>query len=383
MPVVPLSLETLRQRHGYKWQRYASDVLPVWVADMDFALAPPIDEFLRAAVANGDAGYPDKEAQSRVLELFVERMHNRFSWDCQHAEVRLLTDVVQGLYIAVQNYSKPGSHVLMQTPIYPPFISSVTDNKRHVLANKLRKGANRFELDLGGIDTNKLANTQLMMICNPHNPSGRVFTRVELEQLAEFALQHDLIVVADEIHSDLIFDDGQHIPFASLNDDIAARTITFNSASKAFNIAGLRVAVAVFGSVELAQRFDSIPEKTFGGLSAFAAQATAIAWSQCDGWLLSVVDYLQRNRDYLTDRLLSSGSPISLRKPEATYLAWLDFSKLDLKEEPHDYFLREAKLALSPGAAFGEEGTHCARINFATSSDILEQATERLLNAAP
>ncbi|MEM7408400.1 MAG: aminotransferase class I/II-fold pyridoxal phosphate-dependent enzyme, partial [Pseudomonadota bacterium] len=238
-----------------------------------------------------------------------------------------------------------------------------------------------FEIDFDQMRSLIDPSTRLLMLCNPHNPGGRVFDRAELEQLGELALQHDLVVVSDEIHADLVFDGREHVPFATLAPELAARTITFNSANKSFNIAGLRVGVAVFGSDELMNAFEAYPARVRGGLTSFACAASRIAWEQCDDWLQAAVGYLQDNRDHLT-RFLSQRLPqVGYLPPEATYLAWLDFNACELPAEPLDFFLEHANVALYDGLAFGPEGGGCTRINFATPRPILTEILERIAAA--
>lgn len=380
MDIETLPIEILRRRLGIKWSKYPDDVIPAWVADMDFPLAPPIRDYLRQAVDDSDVGYPKKAGDEPLPEVFAARMQQRFGWQIPTLHASLVTDVVQALYLAIDAYSEPGAGVIIHTPIYPPFLAAVEDTGRTLLANPLTRAANGFELDFDRL-AKMAASAQIMMLCNPHNPSGRVFTRVELEKLADLALTHDLVVLSDEIHSDLTYPGHRHIPFASLDPQIAARTVTFNSATKAFNTAGLRVAIAAFGSEELKRRFDSVPERVRGGLSVFAAEVTKIAWTECDDWLADALTYLQANRDFLAEHLRERASDVEFAVPEGTYLAWLDFSALDLGEDPYEFFLSRAKVALSPGPSFGDTGRDCARLNFATSRPILEQIIERLCGA--
>jgi cystathionine beta-lyase len=220
-----------------------------------------------------------------------------------------------------------------------------------------------------------------MLLCNPHNPSGRVFRREELEGIAQVALARDLVVVSDEIHADLVFPGSRHIPFAALSPEIEARTITLSSASKPFNIAGLRCAVAVFGSDALRKRFLGCPRHLRGGLGSFGIAATEVAWRHCQPWLDEVLAYLGANRQLLADFTAAELPGIRHFRPEATYLAWLDCRALGLEPSPYRFFLSRAKVALSDGAAFGGPGRGFVRLNFATSRRILRLALERMAEA--
>ncbi len=269
----PLELDALdeavlRQRSGEKWRSYPDDVLPLWVADMDFPVAEPIRRRLQHMLDVGDLGYPLHPRPTRLPALFAERAMRRFGWEVDPRRVELITDVVQGLFVALQVFSAPGDGVVVQTPIYPPFLGAVREMGRTLLESPLRAGAGGYAVDLADLRRHAEAGARMLLLCSPHNPTGRVLRREELEGIAEIVLGHDLVVVSDEIHADLVFPGTRHLPFAALSPEVAARTLTLTSASKPFNIAGLRCAVAVFGSPELKRRFLGCPRHLRGGLAA-------------------------------------------------------------------------------------------------------------------
>ena len=375
------TIEDLRQRGGTKWRRYGDTVIPAWVADMDYPVAEPIHRYLIEAAQRSDFGYPSKQEAEALPALFAERMRTKFGWDVPLERTILLTDIVQGLYWGVLGTTEPGDGAVIQTPIYPPFLNSVKDTGRRPVLCPLTMTPEAFEIDFDALEASVDDGTRLFMLCNPHNPGGRAYTREELEKIGEIVLRHDLIVLADEIHADLVFDGRKHIPFATLSPELAARTITFNSANKSFNIAGLRVGVAVFGSDELQQKFNLLPDRTRGGLTAFACVASRIAWTECEDWLNAAVQYIQDNRDYMTGFLRQRLPEVGYDHPEATYLAWLDFNKVNLGAEPLDFFLEHASIALYDGTMFGPEGSGCTRINFATTRTILREILERTAQA--
>jgi cystathionine beta-lyase len=283
MSFATIPLDELRTRHGNKWQRFDADVIPCWVADMDFALARPIRDALQGAMDRNEFGYPLKEHQ--LAEVFAERMQQRFGWSPDPAGVVALTDVVQGFYIAFDRLLAAGEGVVVNTPIYPPILIGIEDTGRRLVRNPLQPLEHGWGLDIEGMANAIDAGTRMLVLCNPHNPSGRVFTRAELEAVAELVERHDLIVVADEIHADLIYPGATHIPFASLSPRMARRTLTFTSATKAFNTAGLRCAVAHFGDMELMAKFQGLLPRFRGGLGAYAVEVTCVAWQQCQPWL--------------------------------------------------------------------------------------------------
>lgn len=372
----------LRRRRSEKWHTYPSDVLPAWVAEMDFPVAAPITAELRRFVEESDLGYPLAPTQTGLPEVFADRMAERFGWSPDPGRVEILSEVVQGMYLALEAYAAPGEGVIVQPPIYPPFLQSVRETGRRLVANPLRVGEERLELDLEGLDAGIDAGTRVLMLCHPHNPSGRVFSRDELESLAERVLANDLVVVSDEIHGDLLLDDGVHLPFALLGPEIAARTVTLTSPSKAFNIPGLRCAIAHFGSAELQQRFAAtLPRHVRGGIGLLGIHGSLAAWRWGQPWLDEVVPYLRANRDFARTRLAERLPEIRFFPPEATYLAWMDCSGLDIERSPAAHFLRAGRVALSDGRAFGPGWERFVRLNLATSRSILAEVIDRMAKA--
>ena len=378
-----LDLGRLRRRRGEKWALYGPDVLPAWVAEMDFPLAEPVRRAVEQALEVDDLGYPLHPRPDELPALFAERMQTRFGWRPDPGRVEVIADVVQGIFVALTQLSAPGEGVIVQTPIYPPFLEAVAETGRRLVENPLVCAGPqaRFELDLESLRSRIDASTRILLLCNPHNPTGRVLERRELETLAELALARDLVVVADEIHADLVFPPHRHIPFASLSREVEARTITLTSATKAFNIPGLRCALAHFGSGALRRRFLALPRALRGGLGALGQVATLAAWREGQPWLDAVLAYLAGNRD-LVARFAAERLPgVGHVAPEASFLAWLDCRPLRLEPTPQRFFLAHAKVALSAGENFGRPGEGFARLNFATSRAILGEILERLAKA--
>jgi cystathionine beta-lyase len=277
-------------------------------------------------------------------------------------------------------HGSPGDGVIVQTPIYPPFLEAVRTTGRALVENRLLSTGKRlpgWEIDLDGFrDGAKRA--RVFLLCNPHNPTGRVFTRAELEAMAEIAIERDLVVFADEIHQDLLFPGHRHVPFASLGDEVARRTVTFTSATKSWNIAGLCCAVAHFGPDAPLAAVDAFPPHYLGRVSIAGIEATAAAWREGDAWLAELLVYLEGNRDRLATFLRDRMPGVVHVPPEATFLAWLDCRALDLPGGPHAFFLERARVGLSDGPDFGEAGRGFVRLNFATSRAILDAVLERM-----
>ncbi len=375
-----LTERLLRRRSGEKWRTYPDDVLALWVADMDFVQAEPIRQRLAEMLEVGDLGYPMHPAPTGLPEVFAERAAKRWGWQVEPRRVELLTEVVQGMHVALEQFSSPGHGVIIQTPIYPPFMGSVRTLERRMLANPLVPGEAGYQIDLDGLAAHA-RDARILLLCNPHNPTGRVFRRHELEAIAEIAIRHELLVVSDEIHSDLVYPGFEHIPFASLSEEAAAHSLTLTSASKAFNIAGLRCALAIFGSDAIRKRFLEFPRHLRGGLGSLGIQATLTAWQEADPWLEAVLAQLDANRARVADWVRTELPDAPFFVPEATYLAWFDLRARDLEPSPYRHFLEHAKVALSDGASFGPEGRGFARLNFATSPALLDEALDRLTAA--
>lgn len=374
---MPPTLEQLRRKRGAKWTTYPTDVLPAWIADMDFTLAPPVRAALEEQLARGDLGYPPPYERTELAELFVARAARRYGWAIAPDDVDFCSDVVQGIYLALLSLTKAGDGILIQTPIYPPFLHAVAETGRRQMLCELTPGAGGYEIDFDAFAA-AAARCTLLLLCHPHNPTGRAFTREELERIAEIVLRHRLIVVSDEIHADLMLDARRHIPFASLDPELATRTITLTSASKAFNIAGLCLACAVFGSATLRTDFAALPRHVRGARSTLGMTAAAAAWRDGDAWLDETLATLRANRETLATRVARDWPAVRHFPPEATYLGWLDCRALGLDEEPYRWFLRQAKVALGEGPTYGPPGAGHVRLNFALPPAVLEEVLDRM-----
>lgn len=376
-----ISLDDLRGRHSEKWSTYPAEVLPVWVAEMDYPVAEPIERVLRQALEKSDVGYPRDALDEGVPEAFARRMSERFSWSPDPSRVELLADVMQGMYLAVDALTEKETAVVIQTPIYPPFLLAAAENHREIVENRLVHTATGYQIDFDALERDIPPHARMFFLCNPHNPIGRAFTHDELARIGEIACREDLIVVSDEIHADLVYDGGRHIPFATLAPEVAERTLTVTSATKAFNIPGLRLAVAHFGSEDMQRAFNRLPARARGGIGLLGIYATLAAWQEGEPWLDHVRAYLADRRTQLGHLLADKIPEILYRPPEATYLAWLDCSRLELRSDPATVFREQGQVALSPGPNFGNGYEAFARLNFATSAALLSEAVDRMARA--
>ena len=376
-----LSVEDLRESAGIKWRRYGRDVLPAWVAEMDFPVAQPIRDALTDLVSRSQLGYHNVPISNRLRRALIQRLLDHFGWTVDPQHVHPLVNVVQGLEAAVFSCTRPGDGVLVQTPIYPPFLRAVTSTGRRLDACPWTQGIDRYEIDFDALNRCIQPSTRLLLLCHPHNPTGRILDSSELETLAECALRNDWIVVSDEIHADLsLAPKSVHRPFASIDPEVAQRTITLTSATKTFNLAGLPCAFAILGGDVVAQRWRSLPPHLLGHSGILADAATFAAWTHGDTWLQTVLSLLQRNREELGRRIQNDLPGIEWHPPEATYLAWLDCRATGLAD-PARFFLEQARVALSDGQEFGPPGQGFVRLNFATSGAILEQILDRMADS--
>jgi cystathionine beta-lyase len=373
------SLETLRRHRGRKWSTHRSDVLPAWIADMDMLPAPSIRSALRMAVEEGDLGYGPTAGRSGIGEGFAAWALHRWHWRLEAAAIMVMPDVVSGLANCIEALSCPGDGVLVQTPIYPPILSCIANSGRRVVACASVGESIDFTALEAAIRQHR---PRMFILCNPHNPTGRCFTRTELATLAALAADYDLVVVSDEVHADLVHPGHQHIPFATSSAQAASRTVTLNSASKAFNVAGLRCAVCVAQSAGLRRRLSSLPAQRWTAFSTLGVRAALAAWTEAgEAWLTACVEHLTRMRDHLAQRLAEELPAMRCVPPQASYLAWLDCRELRLGGAPAEFFLERARVALSPGSEFGEPGHGFVRLNFATSQDILDRILDRMIKA--
>jgi cysteine-S-conjugate beta-lyase len=352
---------------------------------MYFAMAPPIADALHSVLDVGDVGYPTWSAQGRspMVDVFVERMAARYGWTVPADEVVEFSEVVQGIELVLYLATQPGDGIAMLTPIYPPFLNCGSFAGRRVVEVAARPDPRGWAWDHEELAaTLARERPKVLLLCHPHNPTGRVYRRDELESFAALAEAHDLLIISDEIHADLLYAPETHIPIASLSPATAARTVTINSASKAFNLAGLRWAVAHVGPPALRGTIADLPHHLLGVPNLAGVTAAHAAWTLGDDWLAAVVDHLDRQRHRLADLLAEHLPGVGYHLPEATYLAWLDLSGVELRtaapdDEPYDVFAR-AGIELSRGANFGEVGRSFVRLNLATSGAILEEIVVRM-----
>ncbi|WP_249676171.1 MalY/PatB family protein [Pseudomonas abieticivorans] len=377
-----INLDTVIDRHATastKWSRYPADVLPMWVADMDFAVAPNIIRALQQRLEHPLLGY--SVAQDELRETLVAELWQQYAWRIKPEDLVFLPGVEGGVNMALNGLLPAGSGVAVQTPNYRPLLNAPGhwNMPRIELPFKVdAKG--EYPTDIAALNE-ALGQAAALILSNPHNPLGKVFERAELQAIGDACVANDALIISDEIHAKILFDGRTHIPMASLSDDIAQRTITLMSATKAYNIAGVKTAFAVVQNAALRHRFNTARLGLVDSVSPFGLVATQAAYQGSAEWLAQVIDYLQANRDYLADFVATRLPGVSMTLPQGTYLAWLDCSQLGL-QDPYRFFLDEAKVGLSAGPDFDDHAAkQFVRLNFGCPRALLEEGLVRMEKA--
>jgi len=354
-----------------------ADVLPLWVADMDFAAPPCVTDALVARAQHGIFGY--SEPDDGYFSVIRNWFEKRFNWSVEREWLTVTPGVVSAVYIAVRALTEPGDGIVIQQPVYYPFESSVKQTGRKLLVNELSYNNGRYSIDFDDFEE-KIKQAKLFVMCNPHNPAGRVWTGDELVRMGEICLRHNVTVIADEIHQDFIFPGHKHLAFAALDPRFADRAVTCTSPSKTFNLAGLLLANIFISNETLRGKFKQ--EYARCGLSqpgVMGLAACKAAYQDGEDWLEQLISYLSGNMALIKNFLQSSIPKIKLVEPEGTYLAWLDCLELGLSARELDTLITEkCKLWLSNGHSFGRGGDGFQRMNAACPRSVLSEALQRL-----
>lgn len=363
-----------------KWGVYGPDVLPMWVADMDFRSPDSVVQALQKEVDLGVFGYAyDKES---FKEILVKRLDDLYQWKITARDIVLIPGIVTGLNQVAHMFSKDSGEAIIQTPIYPPFLSIAGNAGLERVNNPLtRLSDGSYEIDFFGFESAITDQTRVFFLCNPHNPVGRVFRKDELERLAEICLRHNILICSDEIHCDLIYSGNRHYPIASLSEKIANNSITMMAPSKTFNIPGLQCSFAVVQNPELRQKLEQAGAGLTGWVNLMGLVAGKAAYQGGQAWLQDLIVYLQENRDFLYEFVNQNLPGVRMAKPEGTYLAWLDCRDAGIIGNPFVFFLQNARVALNDGKAFGEEGEGFVRLNFGCPRSMLKEALLRMKSA--
>ncbi|CDZ29580.1 MalY/PatB family protein [Neorhizobium galegae] len=373
--------DAVHERRGTgssKWSKYPDDVLPMWVADMDFPAAPEIVDAIRNRLEHPMLGYG--VARDELRARIVADMQEKYGWTVSPDEIVFLPGVVPGFNMALHAMLEPGDGVLVQPPVYRPILEAPAD------WNLVRREAPLLPTAEGHVmDTDvlaaELAKSKALLFCNPQNPTGKVFTTDELKTIADLCRQNDTLIISDEIHCDLLFDGRRHVPIATLSEDAANRTITLMAASKTYNIAGLKTAFAIVGNKTIREKFNQARLGMVDNANIIGLEATLAAFSKAGDWKTRMLAYIEANRDYLSAEIARRFPKIKLIKSEGTFLAWLDCTELGLKPDAQSYFLEHGKVGFNAGSEFGKAYGNFVRVNFGCPRTLLEEGLSRMERA--
>jgi cystathionine beta-lyase len=375
-----VDVERLRRRRTVKWSLYGPDVLAAWVAEMDFDVAPVVRAAILEAVDREDFGYVAADLGD-LTTACAEFLASVYGWTVSPARIFPVADVLGGISAALDTLVPPGAPVVVPTPAYPPFFEVIELTGRAPVAAPMIVDGARDVLDLDAVDAALRAGARAVLLCNPHNPTGRVFTRAELTELAAIVDRHGARVVSDEVHGPLVHPGSEHVPYATVSDAAAGHAITVTSASKAFNLAGLKCAQVIASNHDDAARWRALRVFEVAGPTPVGIAASVAAYSAGRPWLHELVAYLDGNRRALAELLAEHLPGVRCRRPEATFLAWLDCWALG-QDDPARFFLDRGGVALSDGPPFGPGCEQQVRLNFATSRNLLERIVGAMGEAA-
>ena len=368
--------QVVDRRHtgSAKWDRYPEDVLPLWVADMDFPVAPCITAALRDRLEHPVFGYAVAEARLRAR--LTAEMATRYGWNVEPEAFVFLPGVEPGLNMALGAFLSPGDVVALQTPIYPPMLNAIAHWGLRQVALPMHRSDDGWVTD-PAILKDGLHRARAFLFCHPHNPTGTAFSRDHLAMIAEACMSSGTLIISDEIHCDLLFDGRRHTPIASLCPEAARCTITLMAASKAYNIAGLKTAFAIIPDPRLRVRFDGFRLGMVDSVNALGLVATEAAYTSAETWHHSLLACLQSNRDHLVEQIGQRFPRLSMTRPDATFLAWIDCRATNLVN-PQEFFLARARVGLNDGATFGPGGAGFVRLNFGCPRATLDAALCRM-----
>jgi cysteine-S-conjugate beta-lyase len=366
-----------RRSDSTKWNIYPADALPLWTADMDFRVAEPIVEALRARVEHGVFGYCTEPEELRAL--LVDRLARLYGWRVEPEWIIFQVGVLVSFQDVCRVAAGPGDGVLVQPPVYPPIYGAPAHNHSiHQEAPLRRRADGTYDIDFEAFEAAITDRTRVFILCNPHNPVGRVYTRGELERLAEICLRHDVLICADEIHCDLLAPGFTHTPIASIAPEIAFRTVTLMAPSKTFNLPGLRFSFGIVPDPDLRRHLTKPYAADFSDVNNFGLVAATAAYRDGQPWLDALLPYLAANRDAVVDFVRREMPRLTVVAPEATYLAWLDCRESGIPGSPYQFFLDRARVALSNGRDFGTGGEEFVRLNFGCPRATLMEALGRM-----
>ena len=376
-----LDLSELQTHRSEKWRAFPKDVLPLPVAEMDFPVADPIRQTLREMIDHSDLGYLGSIPEMGTA--FAGFAKRRWGWSVDPLQVRIAADVGVGIVEVLRVITKAGDKILINSPVYPNFWTWCTETHLEQVDVPLTQSENAINgsnwiLDWDGIEKAYASGIKAHLICNPHNPLGRVYTHEELSRLADLAKKHNVYVLSDEIHAPLTFAEQKFTPFLSVSENARAVGITITAASKGWNIAGLKCAIIVSENEKVHETLNGIAPATHYRASLLGAFASVAAFEKGEPWLDSAMVEIDKNRNLVAELIAAKTPGVGYRIPHCSYLAWLDLTSFNLGEDPSAVLIEKGKVAFVPGVRFGAQSSQFVRLNFATSPQILEEAFNRL-----
>lgn len=377
------NFDKITERRGTNCVKWDSDfvteqVTPMWIADMDFEVAPAIQRRLRERVEHGVFGY--QFLSEEYYTAIIDWMKRRHQLEVKKEWISYVPNVVLGLTLAIRTVSDPGDELIICTPVYGPFYRSIEDTGRVVVESPMKNENGYYTIDFEDFERKITKKTKAMILCNPHNPVGRVWSREELEKIADICIRHNLYIISDDIHSELVTKEHPHTFMCTISEEVREKCITFTSPSKAFNLASVHVANCFISNPELRERFQNISEKSHATENnAFAEAALRGAYEESADWLDELNAYIEENFDYIVNYIRKEIPQITVYKPEGTYLLWLDCRRLGLSDDKiHDFLLEECRLAVNDGTFFGKEGKGFVRMNAACPRKLIQDVLELL-----
>ena len=372
-------LHNRRDSDSKKWNIYDEDILPLWVADTDFLSPPTVIDALKERITHGIFGY--SKPSDSTKESIQRWLQNRHNWAVALEDIILIPGVVQGFNIAAKAFSNPGDSVLIQTPAYHPFFHVAENSSLEQISAPISQDPDgNYLINETHLTSTIQPQTRVFMLCNPQNPTGRVFSKPELQVVAQICIENNIIICSDEIHSDLVFPGNKHIPIATLSGNVSDITVTLISASKTFNISGLKSSAAIITNQALREQFASAATGFVGSVNLLGELALRTSYDLGEVWLEHLLTYLESNRNQLVEIVNADLPGIQILEPEGTYLGWLNCTDLNL-EDPAKFFLEKASVAVNSGTWFGKEYRQYIRLNFGCPQDRLLMGLERIKNA--
>lgn len=376
-----------KNTHSYKWDHVQTvfntdDVLPMWVADMDFKAPKAVNDALKERAEHGIYGYTI--INDDIKKNVVNWMNYQHGWDINEKWLSFSPGVITSLHTAIQTFTDENDKILLQTPVYTPFFNIIRNGKREVIENSLKYNGDKYEIDFNDFEEKLQQGVKAFILCSPHNPVGRVWTNNELLEMARLCLKYNVLIFADEIHADLVFKDHTHTPIASLSDEIAKQTITFMSPTKTFNLAGLQASFIVTSDTKKRLLLDKeLAQQGFSMLNTMGIIALEAAYKHGADWLNELMEVIEDNKKFVKSTLeKNTNGVLKVVDSEATYLLWVDCHKLQLDDKSLQKFMIEkAKVGLNPGSAYGKDGEQFMRINIACPKETLKEGIDRIVGA--